>query len=67
MKENKNNWLWDELQAKNIKIEALKSKNNKLVNENKILSEKIKILQDESYHYHAQINELKQQLNQYDD
>ena len=25
MKENKNNWLWDELQAKNIKIEALKS------------------------------------------
>ena len=25
MEDNKINWLWDELQGKNIKIEALKS------------------------------------------
>lgn len=74
MDSEKEKWLWDELQAKNIKLEALKLENAQLINERNVFikeAEKLrndnKELKENIQSLKIYIQNLKEQLNHFDD
>lgn len=74
MDSEKEKWLWDELQAKNIKLEALKLENAQLINERNVFikeAEKLrndnKELKESIQGLKIYIQSLKEQLNHFDD
>ena len=74
MDSEKEKWLWDELQAKNIKLEALKLENAQLINERNVFikeAEKLrndnKELMENIHGLKIYIQNLKEQLNHFDD